>query len=150
MYTYRYINIFFAIFQVIDKQEQKKYNSEACTYVFGLKYIFVADYLADDMNGFFDKVYEKVKQIPCGKVTTYGIIARLCGNKRMSRQVGWALHVNPEPYVIPCHRVVNREGKLAGAFAFGGKSIQHDLLIAEGVEFIDDDTVNLAKHIWEG
>ena len=119
------------IFQVIDKQVQKNYN-------------FII------MEGFFNKVYEIVKQIPLGKVTTYGVIARLTGNPRMSRQVGWALHVNPESYVVPCHRVVNREGKLAGAFAFGGKNIQHDLLVKEGVEFVDDDTVNLAKHIWEG
>lgn len=100
------------------------------------------------MDGFFARVYEIVKQIPPGKVTTYGAIAKLCGNPRMSRQVGWALHVNPEPYVIPCHRVVNREGKLAGAFAFGGKNIQHDLLANEGVEFVDYDTVNLSKHGW--
>ena len=102
------------------------------------------------MNGFYNKVYEIVKQIPEGKVTTYGTVAKLSGNPRMSRQVGWALHVNPEPYVIPCHRVVNREGKLTGAFAFGGKSIQHDLLANEGVEFVDYDTVNLSKHLWEG
>ena len=95
-------------------------------------------------------MYEIVRQIPSGKVTTYGAIARLCGNPRMSRQVGWALHVNPEPYVTPCHRVVNREGKLSGAFAFGGKDIQHDLLANEGVSFIDYDTVDLAKHLWEG
>ena len=102
------------------------------------------------MNGFFNQVYEVVKQIPCGKVTTYGTVAKLTGNPRMSRQVGWALHVNPEPGVIPCHRVVNRDGKLSGAFAFGGKDIQHDLLIAEGVEFDDYDTVKLANHLWEG
>ena len=100
------------------------------------------------MDGFFDKVYEIVKQIPKGKVTTYGTIARLVGNPRMSRQVGWALHVNPEPYVTPCHRVVNREGKLSGAFAFGGKNVQRDLLASEGVEFIDEDTVDLAKYGW--
>ena len=102
------------------------------------------------MNGFFTRVYEVVKQIPQGKVTTYGAIARIVGNPRMSRQVGWALHVNPEPYVIPCHRVVNRQGKLSGAFAFGGKNVQRDLLVGEGVEFVDDDTVNLVKHLWEG
>ena len=100
------------------------------------------------MNGFFARVYEVVKQIPPGKVTTYGAIARMCGNPRMSRQVGWALHVNPEPGVIPCHRVVNRQGKLAGAFAFGGKNIQRDLLASEGVEFTDCDTVELAKYGW--
>ena len=100
------------------------------------------------MDGFFNKVYDIVKQIPRGKVTTYGAIARLTGNPRMSRQVGWALHVNPQPYVVPCHRVVNRNGKLSGAFAFGGMDVQRNLLIDEGVEFIDDDTVDLAKHGW--
>ena len=64
------------------------------------------------MDGFFQRVYEVVKQIPLGKVATYGQIARLVGNPRSSRQVGWALHVNPEPFITPCHRVVNREGKL--------------------------------------
>ncbi|MCH5151487.1 MAG: MGMT family protein [Clostridiales bacterium] len=101
------------------------------------------------MDGFFQRVYETVKQIPCGKVATYGQIARLIGKPRASRQVGWALHVNPEPFVTPCHRVVNREGKLSGAFAFGGKNVQHDLLTKEGVTFVDDDTVDLAKHLWE-
>ena len=101
------------------------------------------------MDGFFQRVYETVKQIPCGKVATYGQIARLIGKPRASRQVGWALHVNPEPFVTPCHRVVNREGKLSGAFAFGGKNVQHDLLAKEGVTFVDDDTVDLAKHLWE-
>ena len=79
-------------------------------------------------NNFFNKVYEVVKQIPKGKVATYGQIARLCGNPRMARQVGWALHVNPEPYITPCHRVVNRNGRLAAAFAFGGENVQTTLL----------------------
>lgn len=101
------------------------------------------------MKGFFDKVYEVTKQIPFGKVATYGQIARLAGNPRASRQVGWALHVNPEPIVIPCHRVVNRDGKMSGAFAFGGLGAQRYLLANENVEFVDDETVNLKKHLWE-
>ncbi|MBQ9125680.1 MAG: MGMT family protein [Clostridia bacterium] len=103
----------------------------------------------DSSNGFFEKVYEVVRLIPLGKVATYGQIARLCGNKRMSRQVGWALHVNPQPFVIPCHRVVDRFGRLAGAFAFGGATVQRDLLLGEGVTFVDDNTVDLEKHLWE-
>lgn len=98
--------------------------------------------------GFFEKVYKIVETIPVGKVATYGQIARLSGNARMSRQVGWALHVNPRPIEIPCHRVVNREGKLSGAFAFGGSTVQHDLLASEGVSFLDENTVDLSKHIW--
>ena len=99
-------------------------------------------------NKFFNKVYEVVKQIPKGKVATYGQIARLCGNPRMARQVGWALHVNPEPYVTPCHRVVNRNGRLAAAFAFGGENVQRTLLESEGVTFCGDN-VDISKHLWE-
>lgn len=100
-------------------------------------------------SGFFEKVYRAVETIPLGKVATYGQIAKLCGNPRAARQVGWALHVNPQPLVTPCHRVVNRDGKLAGAFAFGGKTVQHDLLVSEGVTFCDFDTVNMDLHRWE-
>lgn len=95
---------------------------------------------------FFEKVYELVQQIPVGKVSTYGDIARAIGNPRMSRQVGWALHVNPKPGIIPCHRVVNRFGKLSKAFAFGGVNMQKELLEEEGV-FVDNDlTVDLEKY----
>ncbi len=100
-------------------------------------------------NGFFEKVYRTVETIPVGKVATYGQIAKLCGNPRAAREVGWALHVNPNPIATPCHRVVNKSGKLAGAFAFGGKSVQHDLLASEGITFEDSDTVNMNLHRWE-
>ena len=84
---------------------------------------------------FFEKVYQVVKQVPKGKVITYGKIAEILGNKRMSRQVGWALHVNPSPETIPCYRVVNRFGELSSVFAFGGKDVQRQLLTNEGVTF---------------
>lgn len=100
-------------------------------------------------NGFFERVYEIVRLIPVGKVATYGQIARLAGNARMSRQVGWALHVNPEPYVTPCHRVVNRYGCLAPAFAFGGEDVQKELLIAEGVLFAEEYKVDMDKCLWK-
>ena len=93
-----------------------------------------------DMN-FFQMVYDVVKKIPYGKVMSYGQIALLLGNKRMARQVGWALHVNPSPDEIPCYRVVNREGRLSEAFAFGGKNVQKALLQKEGVEFDEKDRV---------
>ena len=85
--------------------------------------------------GFFDEVYNVVKKIPYGKVMSYGDIAELLGNKRMARQVGWALHVNPSPETIPCYRVVNRFGALSTAFAFGGINRQRELLEKEGVKF---------------
>ena len=93
----------------------------------------------------FEKIYEQVKKIPEGKVATYGQIALMAGNPRWSQIVGYALHSNPEPGVIPCHRVVNKEGKLAKAFAFGGENVQRDMLEKEGVIFLDEDTVDLEK-----
>lgn len=93
----------------------------------------------------FHKIYEQVKKIPEGKVATYGQIALMAGNPRWSRVVGYALHSNPEPGVIPCHRVVNKEGKLSKAFAFGGENAQRDMLISEGVIFIDENTVDIKK-----
>ena len=93
----------------------------------------------------FEKIYEQVKKIPKGKVASYGQIALMAGNPRWSQIVGYALHSNPEPGVIPCHRVVNKEGKLAKSFAFGGENVQRDLLVSEGVIFLDEDTVDLEK-----
>ncbi len=98
---------------------------------------------------FFDEVYILVKQIPKGKVATYGQIACAAGSPRAARQVGYALHVNPEPFVIPCHRVVNRFGGLAPAFAFGGREIQASLLQAEGVE-VQEFQVDLSKYQYHG
>lgn len=93
----------------------------------------------------FEKIYEQVRKIPKGKVATYGQIALMAGNPRWSQIVGYALHSNPEPGVIPCHRVVNKEGKLAKSFAFGGENVQRNLLINEGVIFLDEYTVDLQK-----
>lgn len=96
---------------------------------------------------FYDKVYEVVKRIPVGKVATYGQIAAVLGSPRASRAVGYALHSNPAPGVIPCHRVVNRFGRTAPAFAFGGEDVQEKLLEAEGVEVRGDHTVDLDKYL---
>lgn len=96
----------------------------------------------------FERIYEAVKQIPCGKVATYGQVALMAGNPRWSRVVGYALHQNPAPGVIPCHRVVNREGRVAPAFAFGGSGVQRALLEQEGVVFKEDGTVDLATFLW--
>ena len=91
------------------------------------------------------RIYEAVKRIPKGCVATYGQVAAMAGNPRMSRAVGNALHNNPSPGEIPCHRVVNAAGRLAGAFAFGGPHVQADRLRAEGVEVVDD-CVDLSKY----
>ena len=82
----------------------------------------------------FEMIYEVVKTVPHGRVITYGQVAALAGNCRWSRVVGYALHVNPDPANIHCHRVVNREGRLSPAFAFGGQQEHKRLLEAEGVE----------------
>ena len=99
-----------------------------------------------DKNSFFERVYEAVILIPKGKVTSYGEIAKFLGAHRMSRHVGFALHVNPRPHEIPCHRVVNREGYLSGGFAFGGMDAQKFLLNQEGVEVSDTYCVDLEKY----
>lgn len=93
----------------------------------------------------FEKVYEAVKLIPRGSVATYGQIAAAVGNRRLSRVVGYALHVNPEPGVIPCHRVVKRDGEVSSAFAFGGANRQVALLKEEGVAFLDESHVDMAN-----
>lgn len=105
-----------------------------------------------DNNSFYNKVYNVVINIPKGKVATYGQIAALSGNPKASRVVGTALHNNPKPGIIPCHRVVNRFGRLAPSFAFGGKEVQRKLLEDEGVEINEADGeffVNLSIYQWD-
>lgn len=87
---------------------------------------------------FYEKVYDVVKQIPRGKVATYGQVAKLCGNIHWCRAVGTALHKNPDPNSIPCHRVVNYRGELAKAYAFGGAIEQKRKLEMEGVCVVND------------
>ncbi len=98
----------------------------------------------------FDLVYAAVRRIPAGRVATYGQIAILIGNPRWSQVVGFALHANPDPDTIPCHRVVNRFGEVSEAFAFGGSNVQRELLLAEQVPFLPDGRVDLAACQWDG
>lgn len=95
----------------------------------------------------YERIYDVVKQIPYGKVATFGQVAALAGNRRWSRVVGYALHVNPDPDNIPCFRVVNRLGEVSKAFAFGGENKQIELLEAEGVKFIDG-RVDMKNYQW--
>lgn len=97
---------------------------------------------------FNQRVYEIVKQIPKGKVATYGQVARAIGAPRCSRQVGWALHSNPAFGEIPCHRVVFKDGSLTSGFAFGGRDVQKALLERDGVEVSSDYKVDLNKFGW--
>lgn len=90
------------------------------------------------------RIYEAVKKIPKGHVATYGQVAALAGDKNMARAVGNALHRNPDPEHIPCFRVVNAKGELAGGFAFGGADVQAWLLRADGVE-VEKNRVDLTR-----
>ena len=101
------------------------------------------------MSSFYTKVYDAVRKVPHGKVSTYGQIAAMCGSPKAARVVGYALHVNPFPGEIPCHRIVNRHGGLAPAFAFGGKDAQKQLLLAEGVAVDDAYCVPLHEFFWK-
>ena len=90
------------------------------------------------------RIYEAVKKIPKGHVATYGQVAALAGDKNMARAVGNALHRDPDPEHIPCFRVVNAKGELAGGFAFGGADVQARLLRADGVE-VEKNRVDLTR-----
>lgn len=94
----------------------------------------------------FDRIYKVVAKIPRGKVSTYGSIAKKIGVNN-PRVVGYALHVNPDPDNIPCHRVVNIKGELARGYAFGGRQIQRKLLESEGIKFADGKVL-LPKYLF--
>ena len=94
----------------------------------------------------FQAIYKAVAKIPRGKVSTYGTIAKEIGINN-PRVVGYALHVNKDPDNIPCHRVVSKFGKLAPGYAFGGPTIQKQLLEQEGISFLDSG-VDLNKHFF--
>ena len=91
------------------------------------------------------RIYEAVKRIPKGHVATYAQVAEMAGDRKMARAVGNALHNNPDPSTIPCHRVVNAKGELAGEYAFGGAWKQAEILKKEGVESADGK-VDLKKY----
>ncbi len=90
------------------------------------------------------RIYEAVKRIPKGYVATYAQVAEAAGDRKMARAVGNALHKNPDPSTIPCHRVVNAKGELAGEYAFGGAWKQAEILQSEGVE-VHDGRVDMAR-----
>ncbi len=95
------------------------------------------------MTEFAKRVYEVVRSIPKGRVMSYGQVARMAGNPRGARAVGFVLHRNPEPGVIPCHRVVFRDGSTCTGYAFGGPEVQRELLREEGVQLLEDGRVDM-------
>ena len=99
-------------------------------------------------TSFFERVYELVRQIPFGKVCTYGIIAKSLGATRSARMVGWAMNASHNREDVPAHRVVNRNGLLTGKHHFEGTHLMQQLLESEGIEIKDNKIVNLEKHLW--
>lgn len=104
--------------------------------------------MMEENKNSYERIYDVVRQIPRGRVATYGQVADLAGNRRWARVVGYALHVNPDPEKIPCYRVVNRLGEVSSAFAFGGGNRQIELLEADGIPCVDG-RVDLRRYQWE-
>jgi methylated-DNA-protein-cysteine methyltransferase-like protein len=100
-------------------------------------------------DNFFERVYEITRQIPYGKVTSYGAIAKALGAARSARMVGWAMNASHNIEDIPAHRVVNRVGLLSGKHHFGGTNLMQQLLESEGIEVIDNQIIDFEKHFWE-
>ena len=97
---------------------------------------------------FTQDVIKIIKNIPVGKVLTYGKIAKLAGNPRAARQVSWLLHSSSNKYNLPWHRVINSQGKIV-LKSEDGKDYQKILLEKEGIQFVDENRVNLKKYLWE-
>lgn len=98
---------------------------------------------------FFELVFEVVKLIPKGRVTSYGMIANYLGARRSSRMVGWAMNQSHKLEGIPAHRVVNRQGLLTGKMHFSSPSEMEELLASEGVIVIDDQIQNFNQIVWD-
>lgn len=99
-------------------------------------------------ENFFERVYDVVRQIPYGKVTSYGAIARALGSAQSSRMVGWAMNASHALEDVPAHRVVNRNGLLTGKMHFDGSNLMQQLLENEGVEVRDNQIVDFEAHFW--
>lgn len=97
---------------------------------------------------FFEKVYEVVKKIPYGRVTSYGAIAKFLGAARSARMVGWAMNASHAMEDVPAHRVVNRKGLLTGKFHFDGTNLMQQLLENEGVKVVDNQIVDFERIFW--
>ncbi len=105
--------------------------------------------MAADNANFFERVYEVARQIPYGKVTSYGAIAKALGAARSARMVGWAMNASHLKEDIPAHRVVNRIGMLTGKHHFDGTNLMQQLLESEGVKVKNNQVVDFDKHFWQ-
>ena len=99
-------------------------------------------------DNFFERVYEIARQIPYGKVTSYGAIAKALGTARSARMVGWAMNACHNRDDVPAHRVVNRKGLLTGKHHFDGTNLMQQLLESEGIEVVNHQIIDLEKHFW--
>ncbi|TAF74001.1 MAG: MGMT family protein [Flavobacterium sp.] len=100
-------------------------------------------------TNFFERVYAVVRQIPYGKVTSYGAIAKALGTARSARMVGWAMNASHDLEDVPAHRVVNRKGLLTGKFHFDGTNVMQQLLESEGIVVKNNQIVDFEAHFWE-
>lgn len=98
---------------------------------------------------FFERVYQIARQIPCGKVTSYGAIAKALGTAKSARMVGWAMNASHLLEDVPAHRVVNRNGLLTGKHHFDGTNLMQQLLENEGIIVKNNQIQNLSDHFWE-
>jgi methylated-DNA-protein-cysteine methyltransferase-like protein len=100
-------------------------------------------------DNFFEKVYVLARQIPYGKVTSYGAIAKALGTARSARIVGWAMNACHQLEDVPAHRVVNRKGLLTGKHHFDGTNLMQQLLESEGIKVVDNQIMDFDTHFWE-
>lgn len=100
-------------------------------------------------DNFFERVYAVARQIPYGKVTSYGAIAKALGTARSARMVGWAMNASHSLEDVPAHRVVNRKGLLTGKLHFDGTNLMQQLLENEGIVVVDNQIVDFEKHFWQ-
>jgi len=104
----------------------------------------------NDKDSFFQRVYQVVREVPFGRVTTYGAVAAYLGTRGSARMVGWAMNAShTHPGFVPAHRVVNRQGMLTGKHHFGGPRVMQELLESEGVRIKEDRIVEFARHFWD-
>lgn len=105
--------------------------------------------MSSDNTSFFVRVHEVAKQIPYGRVTSYGAIAKFLGAARSARMVGYAMNASHTMEDVPAHRVVNRKGLLTGKFHFDGTNLMQQLLESEGIKVIDNQIIDFEKHFWD-
>lgn len=105
--------------------------------------------MSSDNTSFFVRVHEVAKQIPYGRVTSYGAIAKFLGAARSARMVGYAMNASHTMEDVPAHRVVNRKGLLTGKFHFDGTNLMQQLLESEGIKVVDNQIIDFEKYFWD-